>query len=361
MIRSHNYKRRWTQVKDFVRDGLDRIHANESLWNSDYTLQLEDVLIKASGKQYASTVASGSHAITIALLANNIGWGNKVIVPNYSCPATLSSINVIGCVPVFCEINQYGSIDVDKLQTLENSGAKAVIATGLYGDVHDHDPVEMFCKQNDMVYVNDAAQSQFALYKGKDSLGLGDVVCMSFADNKPVPVAGTYGAILTDDQILHEKIKVLRKNGKPSRMADYETAGVSSQPEEEKAVQVLASYQHFDAWQKRRHEISDYYDSKFDGKITTRPRPNYSQWNAHKYTIMVEDKFKAYDLLLNEGIETERHYVDNFSKLLWTPNVDEQFDMSDKFIQSSLTIPNNPFMTDEEVEIVSDTILKLLR
>ena len=76
---------------------------------------------------------------------------------------------------------------------------------------------------------------------------------------------------------------------------------------------------------------------------------------------MVEDKFKAYDLLLNEGIETERHYVDNFSKLLWTPNVDEQFDMSDKFIQSSLTIPNNPFMTDEEVEIVSDTILKLLR
>jgi len=64
---------------------------------------------------------------------------------------------------------------------------------------------------------------------------------------------------------------------------------------------------------------------------------------------------------LDAGIETERHYVDNFSRLLWTPNVDEHFDMTDRFINSSLTIPNNPFMTDEEVEMVSNTIIKLLK
>lgn len=358
MIKAHNFGRRWDHVQNFIKSGLDQIHINEKIWNGHYTAELEDLLKKESGKKYASTVASGSHAISIALLANNIGWGNKVIVPNYSCPATLSSINVIGCVPVFCEINEYGSLDVEKLKLLAKSGAKAVLATGLYGDVHDHDSIEFFCKTNNMVYINDAAQSQFAFYKGKNSLSLGDAVCLSFADNKPIPVAGTYGAILTDDEILHEKITVLRKNGKPTRTADYETAGFSSQPEEEKAVQVLASYQHLDQWQKRRHEIASYYDSYFKGKIKTRPRPDYSDWNVHKYSIMLKDKFKAYETLLQAGVETERHYVDNFSKLLWTPNVEESFNMTDKFIQSSLTIPSNPFMTDQEVELVAKTVLE---
>ena len=184
---------------------------------------------------------SGSHAISISLLANNIGWGNKVIIPNYSCPATLSSVHVIGCLPVFCEINKYGSLDISRLNQLADSGAKAVLATGLYGDIHDHAGVEEFCKKNNMVYINDAAQSQFALYNGTNSLSLGDLVCMSFADNKAVPIAGTYGAILTDDEILHDKIRILRKNGKPSRAEPYETAGFNSEPEEEKACLLYTS------------------------------------------------------------------------------------------------------------------------
>jgi UDP-2-acetamido-2-deoxy-ribo-hexuluronate aminotransferase len=360
MIKAHNTIRKWQQVKDFVHDGLNKIHESEKIFNSQFTLQLEEQLQKASGKKYALTCASGSHAITISLLANNIGWGNKVIVPNYSCPATLSSIGVIGCVPVFCEVNKFGSLDADKLQLLSQTGAKAVLATGLYGDVHDHDPIAKFCKDNNMVYINDAAQSQFALHNGTNCLALGDVVCMSFADNKPIPVAGTYGAILTDDEILKEKIRILRKNGKPSRLEDYETAGFSSQPEEEKAVQVLASWQHFDKWQDRRAQITKYYDEQFKGKIKTRPRPSYSKWNHHKYAVMVDDKFKAYKLMLEKGVETEQHYVDNFSKLFWTPITFEDFDMTDRFIKNSLTIPNNPFMTDSEVEVVAKTVINNL-
>ena len=146
MIKAHNTIRKWQEVKDFVHDGFNKIHESEKIFNSQFTLQLEEKLKEASGRKYALTCASGSHAITISLLANNIGWGNKVIVPNYSCPATLSSIGVIGCVPVFCEVNEYGSIDADKLQLLAYTGAKAVLATGLYGDVHDHDPIAKFCK-----------------------------------------------------------------------------------------------------------------------------------------------------------------------------------------------------------------------
>ena len=72
---------------------------------------------------------------------------------------------------------------------------------------------------------------------------------------------------------------------------------------------------------------------------------------------MVEDKFKTYKKLLELGIETEQHYVDNFAKLLWTPNTDQEFPISDKFVQQSLTIPNNPYMTDTEVQQVIDAVV----
>ena len=357
MIKAQNFNRRWPDIKDDILVGLETIHKNEKVVNGYFTNQVEEKLKKVSNRKYALLCRSGSHAITMALMSNNIGFGHKVIVPNYSCPATLSSVAVIGCIPVFCEIDQYGMMDPYRLQDLADSGAKAVLATGLYGDMHDHDAVKNFCTDNEMVYINDAAQSQFALYHGTNSLELGDVVCMSFADNKAIPVVGTFGAVLTDDKNIYEKVRVLRKNGKPSRLEDYETAGFSSHPDEDKAVQILASWKHFDKWQDRKKEIGKIYDEAFKDKVQVRSRPEYSTWNGHKYAIMVEDKFESYKKLLELGIETEQHYVDNFAKLLWTPNTDQEFPISDKFVQESLTIPNNPYMTDTEVQQVIDAVV----
>ena len=184
---------------------------------------------------------------------------------------------------------------------------------------------------------------------------------MSFADNKTIPIAGTYGAMLTNDVDVYNRLRALRSNGKPSRSEEYSTSGYSSKPEEEKAVQMLASWEHLDQWQKRRQEIAEHYDSQFKGKIETRPRPAYSEWNAHKYAILVENKFEAYKTMLAEGVETDQHYTENFANLSWTPKTDKQFPMTDKFIKQSLTIPNNPFMTDAEVEIVTKKVLSKLQ
>jgi UDP-2-acetamido-2-deoxy-ribo-hexuluronate aminotransferase len=183
---------------------------------------------------------------------------------------------------------------------------------------------------------------------------------MSFADNKVIPTAGTYGAMLTDSEDLYNKLRALRKNGKPTRLEPYSTAGYSSQPEEEKAVQILASWQHLYKWQTRKQEISRYYFENFKNKITVRPRPAYSGWNAHKFAIMVDDKFSAYKKMLEAGVETEQHYADNFARLPWTPHTDSKFPMTDRFVKQSLTIPNNPFMTDAEVEIVTKKVIDIL-
>ena len=360
MIKAQNTQRKWAQVKEFVIDGFDKIHQSEKIFNAQFTQQVEEKLKTASGRKYALTCASGSHAITMSLRANNINPGDSVIIPNYSCPATLSSVMVMGAIPVFCEVDKHGMMSVEHLPQCMNEKVKAVLATGLYGDVHDHQTIKDFCSKNNLTYINDAAQSQFAKYNGTESLSLGDVVCMSFADNKAIPTAGTYGAMLTDSEDLYNKLRALRKNGKPTRLEPYSTAGYSSQPEEEKAVQILASWQHLYKWQTRKQEISGYYFENFKNKITVRPSPAYSGWNAHKFAIMVDDKFSAYKKMLEAGVETEQHYADNFARLPWTPHTDSKFPMTDRFVKQSLTIPNNPFMTDAEVEIVTKKVIDIL-
>ena len=122
MIKAQNFRRRWQDIKDDVLAGMEQIHTNGKVVNAYFTNEVEKKLKQVSNRKYALLCRSGSHAITMSLVANNIGFGHKVIVPNYSCPATLSSVGVIGCIPVFCEIDQHGMMDPYHLQTLSESG-----------------------------------------------------------------------------------------------------------------------------------------------------------------------------------------------------------------------------------------------
>ena len=73
--------------------------------------------------------------------------------------------------------------------------------------------------------------------------------------------------------------------------------------------------------------------------------------------MFVDNKFESYKNFLKQGLETEQHYADNFAKLSWTPNYKFKFKMTDKFVNQALTIPSNPFMTDNEVEQVVKIVM----
>ena len=358
MIELENLARRYQDVsKDYI-DNLKIISQNENVSNGSFVEQAEDKLKQLSGRKHVALVRTGSDAISISIQCH-IEKGSEIIVPNYSCPATLSSVVIAGCVPRFVEVNEYGSIDASQIESHITSNTKAILATGLYGDVHEHEPIKSICDAHNLVYINDAAQSQFALYKGVNSLELGDVVCMSFAENKPLPTMGTFGAIMTDSKEHYEKIRILRKNGKPTRLENFSTAGYNSHPDEDRAAQLLLSIKNFDRWQARRHDIAKMYDKAFmDAGIETRQSPDYSTYNTHKYVIFVKDKFSAHDKLLSMGVKTAQHYADSFAELPWTPTTDEKFPMSYKFVQRALSLPINGYMTDDEVQQVIDTVVE---
>ena len=358
MIKSFNLDRRFEEVKQDYFNSLAIISNNEKTNNGYFTSEVEKYLQKLSGKKHALLVRSGSQALYLSLLVNNIGIGDEVIITGYSCMASLTYVLNLGATPVFCDVNKHGLMEIDEALITEKT--KAIVGTGLYGDSFDFNQVELLCERYNLIHINDASQSYLGKYYGEECSSLGDIVCLSFAENKPIPSLGTHGAILLDDTEKYLNLINFRKHGKPYRTSKWISSGINAVPEEDKAAQILASTKHINSWQKRRVEIANFYDDEFTkAGIRIRHSPKYSEWNAHKYVIFVPDKFEYYQKFKDKGIETECHYPDVFSNLPFI-NSTVKLQNCNFYAKHALSIPINPHLYDEEVEHVVSTTINLL-
>ena len=361
MIRAHNFARRFQEVKQEYFDSLESIHNNECVVNGYYTNLVEKRIQNLTGKKHAILLRSGAQSLRWALLAHGIKPNDEVIISNYSCPASLACVTLINAVPTLCEIDQYGQMDANHLDSIFSDKTKAVIATGLYGDCHDHENIQNFCTKHNLLYINDCAQSYFSKFNGIECATLGDVICMSFADNKQIPIPGTHGAIATDSDDVYYKVLNARKSGKAFRKTPIIGIGETGRPDEDKAAQILISWNHSSSWQSRRHKIGKYYKDYFTtNNIPFRQSPQFSTWNTHKFAVMCDDKFELQLKLLEHGVESEAHYPDNFTLVSYLNKPYKKMEWTDYYCKKSLSIPINAHMTDAEVEFVADTVKKLM-
>jgi len=358
MIKPFNLDRRFEEVKQDYFDSLAVISSNEKTNNGYFTSEIEKYLQKLSNKKHVLLLRSGSQALYLSLLVNNIGPGDEVVITGYSCMASLTYVLNVGATPIFCDVNKHGLMEVD--ESLITSRTKAIVGTGLYGDSYDFNQVDILCEKHNLIHINDASQSYLGKYYKEECSSLGDIVCLSFAENKPIPSLGTHGALLLDDTQKYLDLLHLRKHGKPYRTSKWVSSGINAVPEEDKAAQILAATKHIGKWQKRRIEIANFYDDQFTkAGIRIRHSPKYSKWNAHKYVIFVPDKFEYYTKFKEEGIETECHYPDVFTDLPFI-NSTRKLQNCNFYAKHALSIPINPHLYDEEVEQVVATTIKLL-
>jgi len=348
MIRCENLNRRYAQVKDKYHTLIEDVMERGKVFNGHYTSVAEHRLQLLTGRKHAVLTSSCSVSLLISMYAAGIGAGDEVIVTAYSCPASETFVHLVGATAVFIDVDVTGNMISDDIEPAITDRTRAIVATGLYGDMHDHASIQALCTKHNLLYVNDAAQSMFSHQNGITSLSTGDVVCMSFAENKPLPSLATGGAVLTDNTEFYYKFLHLRNHGKPGRRLPYTHFGVRGVPDEDLAVQLLCTMDCFDEWQKRRFEIAAYYDKEFADRFVPLRR-HTKEWNAHKYAIMFEDKFEAQAQLAKLNIESEPHY----------PNILPQsgsYPGAQRFVKQSLSIPINAHMTDAEVEQVVDTV-----
>jgi len=174
-------------------------------------------------------VSSGTDALTLALLALDIGPGDEVICPAFSFVASASCIVRVGAIPVFCDVDPvYFTLDLNHLRSLTTENTKAIIVVHLFGQMEDMNQITSIAKKKDIPIVEDAAQafgSQLSAENTQKHAGtFGTFGCFSFFPTKNLGGFGDGGLVVSNNQALLERIISLRQHGRRSRDI-FETVG----------------------------------------------------------------------------------------------------------------------------------------
>jgi UDP-2-acetamido-2-deoxy-ribo-hexuluronate aminotransferase len=277
--------------------------------------ELEERLAEYTGARHCITVASGTEALLIALMALGVGRGDEVITTPFTFIATAEAIVLLGATPVFVDIDPVTcNIAPALIEERITPRTRAIIPVSLYGQPADMDEINAIALRHGVTVIEDAAQSFGASYRGRQSCNLSGIGCTSFFPSKPLGCYGDGGALFTSDDELARAMREIRVHGQ-SRRYVHTRVGVGGRMDTLQCAIVLAKLELFDWELQQRQRAASAYDTLLLGADAgVRPvgrREDRTSVYA-QYTVVLEEgadtRAALQDALQARGIPTAIHY-----------------------------------------------------
>ena len=329
--------------------------------------ELERNLEKFTGSKYAISCSSGTDALLLAMMALDIQPDDEIITTPFTFFATAETIAFLKAKPVFVDIDEKTyNIDPSKIEEKITPKTKAIIPVSLYGQPCDMDEINQIAKKYNLKVIVDGAQSFGSTYKGESDSNLGDISCTSFFPAKPLGCYGDGGALFTNDEKLADKIKSLRLHGQSIRY-HHQYIGMGGRLDTIQAAVLNVKLKYYEKDLKLRQEVASKYTKAIKTKNQKLETPFISDkctsaWA--QYSIRVQNRTELQTKLQNLGIPTAVHYpmplhVQECFKYL---NLKEgDFPISEKVSKEIMSLPMNPYVSDEEIEFIVENLAKELR
>jgi len=304
------------EIRDEIDDAVHRVLDSGHFILGEEVEAFEHEVASYLGVRHAIGVASGSDALLLALMALDIGPGDKIITTPFSFFATASCIVRLGATPVFCDIDPC-TFDLDPdsvrryLEASYTPAIKAIIPVHLYGQCCDMGPLLELAHAYHLNVVEDCAQSFGSTYKGCQSGGMGDIGCFSFFPTKNLGGYGDGGMVTTNDDGLAEHVCMLRVHGAHHKY-HHEELGINSRLDAMQAAILGVKLKHVDEWTERKRVLAAAYDrelSDIEGLQVPYVMPE-CRHTYHQYTIKVPSERRAavQSTLSEAGIQTQVYY-----------------------------------------------------
>ncbi len=302
-------KAQYATIKDEINEAIEEVLESQWFILGPKVGELEERIADYCDIKYAVGVASGSDALLLSLMAINVGCGDEVITTPFTFFATAGSVSRLGAKPVFVDIDP-GTYNMDP-QLIEEKitdKTKAIIPVHLYGQCADMDPILEIARKRGLCVIEDAAQAIGARYRGREAGSIGDLGCLSFFPTKNLGGYGDGGMILTDDEELVEKLKILRAHGSKPKYY-HSVVGCNSRLDAIQATILLAKLKHLDKWNEGRRQNAKTYDSLLeDIDVITPHAEDFNHHIYNQYVIRAEDRDELKAFLKEEGVGTEIYY-----------------------------------------------------
>lgn len=272
--------------------------------------ELESQLEAYTGAAHCITVASGTEALLISLMALGIRPGDEVITSPFTFIATAEVICLLGATPVMVDIEpETANLDAAQLEGAITSRTKAIMPVSLYGQTCEMGAINAIAERHGNIpVIEDAAQSFGAEYHGRRSCNLSTIGCTSFFPSKPLGCYGDGGAIFTSDAALAQACREIRVHGQSKRYY-HSRIGVGGRMDTIQCAITLAKLERFEWEVQRRQELGREYNRLLDeaGIERIQQRPQRTSVFA-QYTILVDERERVQSKLNEAGIPTAIHY-----------------------------------------------------
>jgi UDP-2-acetamido-2-deoxy-ribo-hexuluronate aminotransferase len=300
-------KAQYAALKTSVDARIQRVLDHGQYILGPEVAELEGQLAAFAGSQHCITVASGTEALLIALMALDIAPGDEVITTPFTFAATAEMIVLAGAKPVFVDVEpDTCNLNAALIEVKITARTKAIMPVSLYGQVADMAEINAIAAQHGLAVIEDAAQSFGAVYQGKRSCALSTFGATSFFPSKPLGCYGDGGALFTDDDRLAKAAREIRVHGQSARYT-HTRVGVGGRLDTIQAAVLLAKMERFGWELERRAALGARYQQLLAGveQVTVRPDRNsvYAQ-----FTVMVDNREAVQAALKAAGVPTAVHY-----------------------------------------------------
>jgi dTDP-3-amino-3,4,6-trideoxy-alpha-D-glucose transaminase len=366
LILLNDFKRQWQDIQD---DATAAFAATaESGW---YVLggevkEFEAQLAGLWGMRHAIGVASGLDAIEISLRALGCGTGDKVLTTPVSAFATTLAIVRLGAIPVFTDTGDGGLIELDAAGEAlrRDPSIRFFVPVHLFGHSLDLDRLRSLASTFGVAVVEDCAQSIGAKWQGQLAGSAGISAATSFYPTKNLGGMGDGGAVLTNDPELASRVAVLRDYGQSAKYR-HSVIGYNSRLDElQAALLKRAGLPRLKQWTNRRREIAARYLAEIRNDHVCVPRvpaQSHSCWHLFPVLVHAEHKHAFMNDLKSRGVLTGEHYpqaIPDQEAMATVPFeiAASGIEQARRFCRSEVSLPIHPYLLEQEVSAVIETV-----
>jgi UDP-2-acetamido-2-deoxy-ribo-hexuluronate aminotransferase len=341
-----------------IESGIARVLEHGQYILGPEVVELEDKLAAYTGAAHCISVANGTDALQIALMALGVGPRDEVITPGFSYIATAEAAAVLGAKVVYVDIDPVSyNMDPALLEAAITPRTKAIIPVSLYGQPADFDNINAIAARHGLPVIEDAAQSFGGSYKGRKSCNLSTIACTSFFPSKPLGCYGDGGAIFTSDPELGKVLRQIARHGQDRRY-HHIRVGINSRLDTLQAAILLPKLAILDDELTLRQAAAERYGALLGGSnflgLPEIADHNTSAWA--QFTVRVANRDAVQAALQDAGVPTAVHYPLPLNRQPAVADANANLPHGDRAADEVMSLPMHPYMRPHDQQKIADAL-----
>lgn len=365
-------KSQYAKIKDEINAGIQEVIDKASFIKGPQVKKFEDSLAEYLNVKNVIACANGTDALQIAMMSLDLKQGDEILLPVFTYVATAEVIALLGLTPVMVDVEpETFCIDIKLIESKITEKTKAIVPVHLFGQCANMDEIKKLALKYNLYIIEDTAQalgSQYTFQNGtKQRAGcMGTIGTTSFFPSKNLGCYGDGGALMTNDDVLAQKIRMICNHGQSVQYV-HDVIGVNSRLDSIQAAVLNAKLPHLDSYEYARNEAANYYDEWLGNhpNIIIPKRNAKSTHVFHQYTLQLKgiDRDLVRKKLLESQIPSMVYYPIELHKqkaFITNNKPEEHFPVSEMLCKSVLSLPIHTEMTKETIEYIASNLLAIV-